>query len=350
MAQKKNDLYTLDMYVRENRAFKLSNLYDFYEKFQDINSCNQYEEFCIPQESYRTVVPEVREIYNKLVIILKMISDRKFNFVNNTYYDENESCMYLKYWFLDQLIAEGISGIHINNLFNILSEQNINEKFPDLDCKFYSINLLEVQQLKKIYDYFLFHDTYGEDENTIIHQISNSRFCETIRNATLIYNRIEHMCKNNNIKGLCIEFNKYIKDKINVFEFSSFSCSDIQISDDYFYHEDYASYVRPKTIWRDFITSRDGDHAPSNNSTDPYESTKSKIPTSVSLSMAGALIMFFAFYKFTPLRAFLSSKIQSIKMTWENANEEEKQILLNEYPSELTNMNDEIYNISYHSY
>ncbi|SBT73306.1 PIR protein [Plasmodium ovale] len=348
MVQKKNNLYTLDMFVRENIAFKLSNLYDFYEKFQDINSCNKYEEFCIPQESYLTVVPKVRELYNKLVIILKMMSDREFKLVNNTYYDENESCMYLKYWFLDQLIAEGISRININNLFKILSEQNINEKFPDLDCKFYSINLLEVQQLKNIYDYFLFHDTYGEDENTIIHQISKSRFCEAIRNSTLIYDSIEKTCEKNNTKGLCKEF-MYIKDKIKVFEFSSFSCGDTKISEDYFYHEDYASYVRPQTIWRDYIISKDGDHA-ANGFTDPSESTKRKIPTSVSLSMVGALIMFLAFYKFTPLQAFLSSKIQSIKMTWENANEEEKHILLNEYPSELTNLNDDIYNISYHSY
>ncbi|SBS90628.1 PIR Superfamily Protein [Plasmodium ovale curtisi] len=332
-----------------NRAFKLSSLYDFYEKFQHIDSCSKYEEFCISPESYRTVLPEVRELYNKLVIILKKISDGEFKSIDNTYYDENESCMYLKYWFLDQLIAENISGANINNLFNILSEKKINEKFPHLHCKFYSINLSEVQQLKKIYDYFLFHDTYGEDENTIIHQISNSRFCETIRNSTLIYNNIEQTCEENDKKSLCKEF-MYIKDKIKVFEFSSFSCSDTKIPEDYFYHEDYASYVRPKTIWRDYITSKDGDHDPSNDSTDLSESTKSKIPTSVSLSMAGALIMFFAFYKFTPLRAFLSSKIQNIKMTWENANEEEKQILLNEYPSELTNMNDEIYNISYHSY
>ncbi|SBT56628.1 PIR Superfamily Protein [Plasmodium ovale wallikeri] len=338
------------MFVEDNESFKETPLFNFYKELDAVDPCEGDSiTYCISGEEFNTENKVIRDLYNKLVTNLKNISNRDRNLFGDIYYDEIHKCTYLKYWLLDRILRDNMNGSQVIQFFKILEQKKRENNFPNSGCEFFSMKMNEIRDIKLLYDYYIFYDKCEGEESDIINEIYKSKYCKYIRNAYFVYDQKKLFCADDTLNGHCREFNKYIENFIDVFEYSSFSCKDEIKIEESGYHPDAKTYQRPETQWFDDLQHDSQSEHSYNALSDNSSTSGSTISTVLSFSFVGIICTLFLLYKFTPFRYLLNTRLGIIKNMLKMKNEKNIQLHSSEYEHDFTNVNNRNYGITYHS-
>ncbi|KMZ88971.1 variable surface protein Vir21 [Plasmodium vivax Brazil I] len=193
-----------------------NDLFKFYEKFNSKCENPSDEDYC--KDNIVGVNESANDIFKKLMRnVYRLIknSGTYYNTIDSGNYS-SKRCIYLKYWFYDKILTENIDESSISKLFNALSQNKENLTNNDIKCEFHEINLNEIKDMKKLYDYFVFYDGYKFVENIIYDKIFNSVHHDYLKRAIDVHKNAESECSKQDITGgYCNEYNNYIKKHIN---------------------------------------------------------------------------------------------------------------------------------------
>ncbi|KMZ83417.1 hypothetical protein PVBG_06103 [Plasmodium vivax Brazil I] len=193
-----------------NDDLQISNINSLYVLYFD-NVCYGLDVaylHCPSDNSYGSIPSSLTDLYKKFVRNITLISDESSEAFNYIKIDKSKLCIYLKYWLYDQLIKRKVNQENFTIFFNHWNEQKTN-KCPECKCEFPIEKISEIEQIKKIHDFFLFLDSY-KDKEEIINVISNKEYCKYIDASKSLYYLYQMKCEKDNNLLLCKEFNKYI--------------------------------------------------------------------------------------------------------------------------------------------
>ncbi|SBT57400.1 PIR Superfamily Protein [Plasmodium ovale wallikeri] len=359
MSAGKND-YTLDMFVKQDSTLKNSLLYKLYQNFEKA-SCDSTDstEYCA-DNFYESLDSSVTDLYKKLQINLKTISNNYHQYFLENPSDIEEDitkekvCIYLKYWLFDQAISKKIENEHITNFFNVWEKER-KQKCPECTCKLYTMNMPTVKHVKMFYDYFLFYDK-NKDTITTKNTIESSPYCKYLTQSYIIYQLKKSTCPTTNNKSPdCKEFSEYISKYIDFDDkLSEIICSDEERSADYYDHSGYKDLTLPETIWRaeeseEPVKPEEGDSVTIEESVILPEEQENETPVIISVTLLSILLTLYIFYEFTPFRYLVHVTIKRLKSFWKN--EARNSNNASSYTPEDEYMNSvyEEYTIPYHS-
>lgn len=144
-----------------------------------------------------------------------MISNNEIKTFKEITVEKNKLCIYLKYWFFDQIMTKGMDNSQIIQFFDVWNKLK-GETCSDCVCQFYKLSLNEIKQIKYLYDYFLFYDRSDEvkEKNVAKDKIFSTEYCSYIKESSFIYSSRVVGCEGNTVNSYCKEFNEYIKNYI----------------------------------------------------------------------------------------------------------------------------------------
>ncbi|EDL42886.1 variable surface protein Vir21-related [Plasmodium vivax] len=125
--------------------------------------------------------------------------------------EKKKICIYLKYWFYDQLLSKNISNDGIGKFFSAWESTSQGYKRDLIGCELYKMSLNEIKETKLLYDYFLLYDGYNNDE-LVSHKIYVSPYCQYLKEAADVYKKRKIECVSGNNIERCKEFKNYIKN------------------------------------------------------------------------------------------------------------------------------------------
>ncbi|KMZ95102.1 hypothetical protein PVMG_05974 [Plasmodium vivax Mauritania I] len=149
-----------------------------------------------------------------MVLNITSISNESIDAYKHIEKNKSKLCIYLKYWLYDQLIKRQVNQDDFTKFFNLWNERKA-VKCSECECEFPIKEFSEIEQIKKIYDFFLFWDSY-KDKKKLINEISNKEYCEYINDSKILYYSYQMMCDNGKDSLLCNEFNKYINPNLEI--------------------------------------------------------------------------------------------------------------------------------------
>ncbi|SBT55730.1 PIR Superfamily Protein [Plasmodium ovale wallikeri] len=337
------------MHDTADDTFNTVTLHKLYDTF--VNTCSGNDDLiyadddCFLDQYQAILNPSLKIFISKLVNNLKRIgNEEKMNLleIDNK---ENQVCTYFKYWFLDQILDKGFNDDHIEKLFEKLDEKKGN--FVKANCEFYPMKLYDIMIMKKIYNYYAFYHAYNGEQEKIIREISKSKYCENIKNGIIYSDYYDSTCSRSpyNNKGICKEFNNYIKNHI---KFEKNKLSSIKCA------ADQSPLIEDKQleykISDDKQLTESEDAEIDSQTTEDSGLTGSSMATVLPVSFVGTFSVLFLLYKFTPFRSFLNPQIQRMKSLWKNEDQEANELLINNYETEDSDTENKEYNITYHSY
>ncbi|KMZ77286.1 hypothetical protein PVIIG_05331 [Plasmodium vivax India VII] len=202
--------------TEENPSLKNSELHKFYSEFNEDCNTNVDDLYCTIQISPEAIGPSAKKLCNVFFCNLKQLlgRDKDYFIKKDESCNINNICIYLKFWFYDQVIKEKLTANDVKSIINHWgSQKDIFLSEYKCPCEFYEMELSEIKEIKQLYDYFVFYDVYKKF-SIINNKIYNSSYCKYLKKAIDLYNRKVAQCKKNET-SLCKEFNNYIKRSIN---------------------------------------------------------------------------------------------------------------------------------------
>ncbi|KMZ95382.1 variable surface protein Vir21 [Plasmodium vivax Mauritania I] len=194
-----------------------NDLFKFYDKFSSKCEDSNGEDYC-KVNMFEDVNGSAKDIFKKLMRNVNMLikdNGKHYDTIDKGNYT-SKRCIYLKYWLYDKILTENINESSISKIFNALSQNKENLTNNDIKCEFHEINLNEIKDMKKLYDYFVFYDGYKFVENIIYDKIFNSVHHDYLKRAIDVHKNAESECSKQDITGgYCNEYNKYIKKYID---------------------------------------------------------------------------------------------------------------------------------------
>ncbi|SCA60341.1 Plasmodium vivax Vir protein, putative [Plasmodium vivax] len=195
---KEKKTYTFSDLKEDNDVLIFSNINRLYVAFFDYECDNREESnlFCSSDNSYGSISPSLLDLYKKFERNITSIwgeSSYAYNHIEN---NKIKLCIYLKYWLYDQLIESKVNKDDFTKFFNLWDKQK-KEKCSACECEFPIKEFSEIQQIKKIYDFFLFLDSY-KDKEKIINVISNKEYCKYIDASKSLYYLYQMKCEKSN--------------------------------------------------------------------------------------------------------------------------------------------------------
>ncbi|CAI7718290.1 PIR protein [Plasmodium vivax] len=154
----------------------------------------------------KSIRPLFKKLWNNFFKVRYFLEDFKYLSKKG-----NKICIYLKYWFYDQLLSENINDDGIDKFFSAWESTAQGYKHDLIGCEIYKMNLNEIKETKLLYDYFLLHEGYNNDD-LVNHKIYVSPYCQYLKEAADVYKKRKSECTSDNNSGLCKEFQKYIKN------------------------------------------------------------------------------------------------------------------------------------------
>ncbi|GAW82041.1 variable surface protein [Plasmodium gonderi] len=326
MAAKVNN-YTLNMFAEEDETLKDYVLYSLYNYTFDMSCKDEDEaEFTCPlQQYYDFKDKEIEQFYKKFIDNLHKIS-KKNQYFNGLNDNDDKLCTYLKYWFYEYILNKGYEASQINKIYD--AWYNSNNTFIGVSpCNIHRLNLNQIQEIKRIYDYFMLYDR-NDKEKISSDKILQTKYCQYFENAHIMYLAKEVQCERNTVSPICKEFNEYLKKYITYNDELSFSCEVEEKNDDYFYHSDLATWKPKVEEYFDEL----------------------QIDTSHEKPHFSIISEFGKRAKYAPLKHNLYPKIQRIKGIFINKFSEAISGLTYLYESQDLNKYDSKLNILYNSY
>ncbi|CAG9474560.1 unnamed protein product [Plasmodium vivax] len=200
----------------EKNILKASELYKFYIEFNNPYNFNENDLGAYDSSSTLPAKKYAKEFYKKFIRNIRLLSElysNHFNYIDNGKNIRNR-CMYLKYWFYDQLLNNNISDNEIDIFYNYWKSPQ--KKF-DLDeylsCEIYRIKSEDIKEIKKIYNYFVFYDRYN-NFSAINYNKNGGLYCNYQKWFSEFYKAKEEVCLSNETKEICKELNTYVKKYI----------------------------------------------------------------------------------------------------------------------------------------
>ncbi|VUZ99876.1 PIR protein [Plasmodium vivax] len=207
---KEKKTYTHADFVKNNEDLNISNINKLYVAFFDDDCYGSVARYlhCSSDNSYESILPSLFDLYKKFERNITSISNESIDAYKNIEKNKSKLCIYLKYWLYDQLIKRKVNQENYTKFFNLWNERKA-VKCSECECEFPIKEFSEIEQIKKIYDFFLFWDSY-KDKEEIINVISNKEYCKYIDASKSLYYLYQMKCEKDNNLLLCKEFNKYI--------------------------------------------------------------------------------------------------------------------------------------------
>ncbi|KMZ77281.1 hypothetical protein PVIIG_05326 [Plasmodium vivax India VII] len=189
-----------------------SKLFKFYEKFNEVtNLDNAFLSFA----KFEEIPNGYKEgIYKNLWNNLYRLSKYAEHF-NNIQVKNDNICAYLKFWFYDRILSDGVKALDINT-FLAKWEEFKKYVFQSnyCPCDFFPIKLKEIKEIKQLYDYMVFHEDL-KLEGDIHEKMCNGIYLNLLKESIGIYIQKDVECSCNNNSAYCKEFNEYIKNHVN---------------------------------------------------------------------------------------------------------------------------------------
>ncbi|KNA02606.1 hypothetical protein PVNG_05150, partial [Plasmodium vivax North Korean] len=199
-----------------NPSFKNSELYEFYNKFNEDCNTNVDDLYSTIQISPEVIGLSTKNFCNKFFCKLKQLLKRERDYFTkkDESHNINNRCTFLKFWFYDQVIKEKLTENDVKSIIHHWKRQkDVFLSEYECPCEFYEMKENEIKDIKKLYDYFVFYDVYKKF-SIINNKIYNSSYCKYLKNAIDVYNSKVANCKEIE-NSVCKEFNNYIKHSIN---------------------------------------------------------------------------------------------------------------------------------------
>ncbi|SCA59817.1 Plasmodium vivax Vir protein, putative [Plasmodium vivax] len=394
----KGKTYTIKDFIVGYDELNQTSLYAVYQAYfnSECDTFNGAYAYCTPDENYAPLSNRLIDLYKKFVRNLELISDVKEKALDRLEKSQDKLCLYLKYWFYDNLISESVTEAEFKNFLSLWNEQK-SKKCKDCNCHFEINTISAIKELKSMYDYFLFTDAYKKISK-INNEISKKIYCEYIYSAKVNYALIKDTCAQKS-NPYCRELKKYIEKYLVVDEDSSIICNNEENTDTYTQtakHLDqklsigplsetfkgdkdegadgesevdgYRSFGLPNLpnqhsshgdlpkLPDDAVTqdlpqgpTEDNTHGVSDNSiTDSADESKST-GTIISASSVGTVGFLFLLYKFTPLRSMLDPRIRNTKKNLINGVQGSNELQSQNFDFDPTDMDFNRYSIGYQS-
>ncbi|KMZ99297.1 hypothetical protein PVNG_02180 [Plasmodium vivax North Korean] len=212
---------------------KANELYKFYIEF---NNPYNFDEKDLDAYDSSSAYPEknsAKEFYKKFIRNIRLLSklySNHFNYIDNGKNIINR-CMYMKYWFYDQLLNSNINDNEINIFYNYWeSQKNVFELNKYLSCEIYRIKFEDIKEIKNIYNYFVFYDRYN-NFSAINYKTYDGLYCRYQKWFTEFYKAKEKGCSYENSDEICKELNAYIKRYIDLETYKDPKINEFENSD-----------------------------------------------------------------------------------------------------------------------
>ncbi|KMZ97759.1 hypothetical protein PVNG_03342 [Plasmodium vivax North Korean] len=207
---------------RKNDFMIIITHFNFYTLCRFITYCsnNDYEckDINIPDSLNNNNNNNIylRNLYRKYIRNIKNIKNGNFSKIKNIDNGQNveQLCIYLKYWIYDIIANNVRSDSDISTFFNTWNSEK-NSLFSDnkCPCEIYKMDLKEINEIRKLYDYYMLYDTF-EETKSINDKNYITEYCSYLKQFKEIYNKTS--CNANVSDNYCKEFNNYIKENVKV--------------------------------------------------------------------------------------------------------------------------------------
>ncbi|VUZ96296.1 PIR protein [Plasmodium vivax] len=197
--------------TEDDDNIKADLLYKFY--FQFNNSYNHKHNELHNREYLSNLSTEgqARDLYKKFIqniIWLLKKDNNQFNKIDNGEHTEKR-CIYLKYWFYDQILKKNINNSEIEKLNeDWVSKKNLLTSDKKISCEFYKLNLEQIKEIKKLYHFFIIYNIYKNND------IYPSAYCQYLKELSDIITKNTTRCESHSNDAYCNEYNTYIKPYI----------------------------------------------------------------------------------------------------------------------------------------
>ncbi|KMZ95645.1 variable usrface prootein Vir21, partial [Plasmodium vivax Mauritania I] len=196
-----------ELLLDENYNLRNKGLYLSYNDFNKECKWSYRDLYCsdiLTKFVDDSIRPLFKKLWNNFFKVKYFLED--FKYLPN---DKTKICIYLKYWFYDQL-SKNIDDNDIDKLFSAWKPTAQGYKRDLIGCELYKMNLNEIKETKLLYDYFLLHEGYNNDE-LVSHKIYVSPYCQYLKEAADVYKKRKSECVYGNDSGKCKEFKNYIE-------------------------------------------------------------------------------------------------------------------------------------------
>ncbi|CAI7720790.1 PIR protein [Plasmodium vivax] len=200
----------------EKNILKASELYKFYIEFNNLYNINENDLQAYNSSLKLPKEDSAKEFYKKYIRNIRLLSElynNHFNYIDNGKNIINR-CIYMKYWFYDQLLNNNINDDEIDIFYNYWeSPPKKIHLDKNLTCDIYRIKSKDIKEIKKIYNYFVFYDRYN-NFSAINYNKNGGLYCNYQKWFSEFYKAKEEVCLSNETKEICKELNTYVKKYI----------------------------------------------------------------------------------------------------------------------------------------
>ncbi|SBS90354.1 PIR Superfamily Protein [Plasmodium ovale curtisi] len=276
------------------------------------------------------------------------------SYMKNNMLQYEERWNYLFYW-TGVKVLENLKNIsNFDKAMGILN--SVKEKFDGkkgYDLDFFEINKEEFNNLKKVYDYAQnYHDLKTKTKNNYFK--CSKKYDEYIKESMQHFKSQKTKCEKD-LSPYCKIFNKMFIT-YNMQTFLDLSCREVE-------PEIVAKQEYPGTLegsgpfnslqsrFQTGYSSQSNDQAESEfQSTAPFTPKPSSFnPMLITFPVFGILLTLFILYKFTPLGPWVHSHLlRKNSIRREDAEEEDHELLQDEYTYRNDNLHGNRHNMSYH--
>ncbi|SBS91481.1 PIR Superfamily Protein [Plasmodium ovale curtisi] len=332
---------SFEKFCEEDATLNDEELFNFYSKFNKVCSTeSKNSNICSENNIYTGVDASVRDLYKSLIGNLKLLYEKTDNeYFRNMNQDNYKRCIYLRYWFYDQLVNKKFDNTKVKTFFKWWKESAKNI-FHDCKCDFDEMKKDNIFNLKRMYDVVLL---YGKNSNKLserIKKLPDHKYCNYIKNSYIWYDLAQTTCSDET-DAYCKQINNYIKNNMDVQKLTELQCNSerkaIVITEDEQKVVDWGLAINP-------LVPKGQNEASSG-----MQGSSSHIVIGIFASAFGLFLLSLILYKFTPFGPWISPRMKNYQRMW-------NKIIGNNYGSLLDNPesqqieSDNIrYNIAYHS-
>ncbi|SBT57399.1 PIR Superfamily Protein [Plasmodium ovale wallikeri] len=222
---------------------KNSHLEKYYKELNDVCTLDKEGTRCATTIDISSSTPHVKTLYEKL-----NGNYNKFSYVDGKFNQFKEEplkrCIYLKYWFYDQVIKNGFNSNTVQEIFNLCNQNNYEMNFliykwdennrgsyephDFVECQF-KINTFE--DIKKIKSFFDYIENYegSQKKSTINDLMCTSTYKNDLNEIIIKYNNT-NTCADSISDAYCNEL-KNLKEIHKFNELSELKCNEKPTAD-----------------------------------------------------------------------------------------------------------------------
>ncbi|SBS91970.1 PIR Superfamily Protein [Plasmodium ovale curtisi] len=349
MGHSLNDLAEAEIYKSNKDFVKLFKDLDNVCTARDIEGylCESFE-YMNFNEPFKS---ELQKIFN----ILKRNNADDNIYLNEIALRNHKPCVYYKYWFYHKILNHNSEEIDFVKLKEIWSTNTIAIYgiFSPKHCKFHANSMEDVKIQKVLYDHIFFSNR-TEDKYNLIKKIQKCEFCKHLKNyLNRIFKYKPIACNTMSSYAICMEYNNYLTNIINLDELSSLACDndeDVSYCPSYSKIEPHTGEMLSREGGEESLPVIQSDATPQGFPQNPKDRNLPVKNIIGGVSILGISSILFLLYKYTSFGHLVRSRTRWIKDKWRMSQEKDNEILLlGDSETYHINSDNPQYNISYNT-